>query len=106
MEPKERPSISIETTDWRLGCFIDWAPKQHYEKCPTCLGHGEVGGGFGDLDGPQQCPKCYGSRMVSKGPTTPKPDLPPALLEHMRRAWWDFFNKIDTLQNGVGSSKQ
>ncbi len=96
LERKEetvRPSIKIETEDWRLGCFLDWQPKQHFIQCPRCKGRGEVGGGFKSLDGPHQCPDCYGTRSISRGPTTPRPELPPALVEHMRRAWWDFFNK-------------
>lgn len=88
--------IKVETTDWKLGCFCDWRPKQHDEKCPDCNGKGEVGGGFGDLDGARQCSRCWGTRTISKGPTTPKPELPRALIEHMRRAWWDFFNKPGT----------
>lgn len=86
------PSRIKETQDWKLGCFIDWRPKDHAETCPTCLGHGEVGGGFKSLDGPVPCPRCFGTRIVSKSPTTQMPEIPPALIEHMRRAWWDYFN--------------
>lgn len=80
----------VETDDWKLGCFMEWRPKNHAETCPTCLGHGEVGGGFHDLEGPRPCPKCFGMTTVIKGPTTPRPELPVELVEHMRRAWWDF----------------
>jgi hypothetical protein len=45
------------------------------------------------IEGAETCPKCYGTGTVSKGPRVPKPELPKALVEHMRRAWWDFFNK-------------
>lgn len=82
----------VETDDWKLGCFMEWRPKNHAEECPTCYGKGEVGGYFRDLDGPRPCPQCAGMKIVHKGPTTPKPELPPALVEHMRRAWWDFIN--------------
>lgn len=88
------PEISVETPDWKLGCFMDWRPKNHDETCPTCNGRGEVGGGFKSLDDAQPCTQCFGTRTVTRGPRTPKPDLPPALVEHMRRAWWDFFNKV------------
>lgn len=93
MDTNTRPSLNVETEDWRLSCFLDWSPKSHAETCPTCLGHGEVGGGFGSLDGPEPCPQCTGTKFVTRGPRTPKPELPKALVEHMRRAWWDFFNK-------------
>lgn len=84
----------IETEDWKLGCFMEWRPKHHYEDCQSCLGEGMVGGGFKSLDGQRECPDCFGSGQVHKGPTTPKPELPPALVEHMRRAWWDYTNKL------------
>ena len=87
-----KPSLT-ETEDWKLGCFMDWKPKHHTETCPRCNGKGETGGHFKDLDGPQTCYQCFGSRIVTKGPTTPKPELPPALVEHMRRAWWDYLNQ-------------
>lgn len=87
-----RPSINLESEDWRLSCFLDWAPKQHIETCPTCKGTGKVGGGLGDLDGPIQCEKCFGTRNITCGPKTPKPQIPAAIKEHMRRAWYDYFN--------------
>lgn len=89
----KRPSVNIETDDWALSCYLDWRPKNHEEECPDCHGRGECGGGFKDLDGPVQCPTCFGRRTVTKGPRTPKPELPKVLVEHMRRAWWDFFYK-------------
>lgn len=82
----------VETTDWKLGCFMDWREKHHSEQCPSCHGIGEVGGGFKDLDGSRQCPKCLGLTYIMKGATTPKPELPADLVEHMRRAWWDYLN--------------
>lgn len=82
-----------ETDEWKLGCFMKWRPKHRLGPCTYCNGRGEVGGGLGDLDGPRPCPECFGARQVSQRPTTPEPDLPPALVEHMRRAWWDFHNK-------------
>ena len=81
-----------ETADWRLGAFMDWEPKYHSEECTYCSGCGEVGGGFKSLDGPMPCPKCFGTGYISVGPTTGKPEIPTALKEHMRRAWWDFLN--------------
>ncbi len=85
----------IENEDWKLGLFMEWRPKNHYEDCTYCFGNGEIGGGLGDLDGPRPCPVCHGMKVISKGPTTEKPELPPDLVEHLRRAWWDFLNKKD-----------
>lgn len=83
---------ATETSDWKLGCFLEWRPKNHSETCPDCKGERTVGGGFKDLDGPRECPTCFGMGVLSKGPTTTMPELPKALVEHMRRAWWDFHN--------------
>lgn len=86
---------SIDTEDWNLGCFMEWRPKSHPETCPRCFGRKEVGGGFKDIDGPRECPECFGMGIITKGPRTPKPKIPAELREHMRRAWWDFFNIKD-----------
>ena len=83
----------VETDDWKLGAYMEWRPKHHSEECAHCRGRGKVGGGFKDMDGSRQCTSCYGTGNVSKPPKTPIPDLPPALVEHLRRAWWDFLNK-------------
>ena len=82
----------VETEDWHLGCFMEWRPKHKTITCPTCHGRGEVGGIFKDLDGPQTCPECWGTNIKSVGPTTPAPELPAELREHMRRAWWDYLH--------------
>jgi DnaJ-class molecular chaperone len=85
-------AYQLETEDWVLKCFMDWAPKSHQETCDRCNGKGEVGGGFKSLSDPEPCPQCFGTRTVTKGPRTPRPDLPPAIVEHMRRAWFDYFH--------------
>lgn len=86
----------IETEDWKLGCYLEWRPKMHSETCPSCNGHGEVGGGFKSLDGPRQCNQCFGVGSISKHPTTKMPEIPPDLREHLRRAWYDFTTKQTT----------
>ena len=85
-----------ENDDWKLGCFMEWRPKNHTIACPACNGRGEVGGGFKDLDGSQPCHSCSGTKIKVVGPTTAEPDLPPELVEHMRRAWWDFTHQART----------
>jgi DnaJ-class molecular chaperone len=80
------------TEDWELHAFLDWRAKKHPEDCDDCGGCGEVGGGLGDLDGARQCYNCHGSGVILKDPTTQHPEIPPALVEHMRRAWWDYHN--------------
>jgi hypothetical protein len=86
-----------ETPDWKLSCYMDWKPKTHREVCPKCRGLGKTGGGFKDFTGEEVCEKCFGSGAILVGPSTPKPELPIHLREHMRRAWFDYFNpRTDT----------
>lgn len=82
----------IETEDWKLGAWIEWREKYKTEQCPYCFGSGTVGGGFKDLDGPQQCSTCWGTGFVKSKITSPKPELPVKLVEHMRRAWFDYIH--------------
>lgn len=82
-----------DTDDWKLDCFIDWSPKYHREDCKCCGGSGEIGGGLGWLGDKEVCPECHGLGYINEGPKTKKPELPKALVEHLRRAWWDYFNK-------------
>lgn len=80
------------TEDWELKAYLDWRPKYHTVECDYCGGRGTVGGGFKDIDGERQCPTCYGRGSVDCAPATEKPQIPEALIEHMRRAWWDYHN--------------
>lgn len=82
----------METEDWKLGAFLDWKPKHKTETCSNCGGSGYTGGHFKDLDGPQECNVCWGSKVVSVKPSSPRPEIPLDIREHMRRAWFDFYN--------------
>lgn len=87
-------SSTYDTEDWALAAFVDWKPKKegHSTPCEYCGGSGEVGGGFKSLDGPEPCPKCFGSGgHWHPGVTTEKPPVPDELVEHMRAAWQAFF---------------
>jgi DnaJ-class molecular chaperone len=81
----------VETDDWKLRCFFQWM--HHSVKCTTCGGRGETGGGFKDIDGPQVCNSCFGSGVKSEAPSTPVPEIPAGIQEHMRRAWFDYVNQ-------------
>ena len=83
----------METEDWKLGCFLDWKPKHKSVTCPTCGGSGYTGGHFKDLDGPQECSRCFGAKVISVAPTSQRPEIPADIREHMRRAWFDFYNQ-------------
>lgn len=47
------------------------------------------------MDGERDCPECWGRGWKEGHPTSVMPEVPSDLVEHMRRAWWDFFNKKD-----------
>lgn len=86
-------SSKYDTEEWTLGAWLEWRPKERAVECSHCGGTGTVGGHFKDLDGPQPCPECHGSRFQLAKPTTPVPEIPADLREHMRRAWFDFHHK-------------
>lgn len=80
----------VETEEWKLRAFFEWVQKPLFGVCPQCNGRGEIGGGFHDIEGARMCDRCLGNKCVSVKPTTPRPEIPAALAEHMRRAWWDW----------------
>lgn len=82
----------IETPEWKLKVFFDWVPKYSSEPCAYCNGSGEIGGGFKSISGAESCPKCHGSRSVLVEPKNLPPKIPDDLVEHMRRAFWDYTN--------------
>lgn len=84
---------TLDTEEWHLACFMEWKPKKEpYDiQCPSCHGRGAIGGHFKDLDGPRTCDQCSGSGQITHpGPSTPKPELPKELIEHLRKAWREF----------------
>ena len=83
---------TYDTEDWKLGCFLEWQPKNHTEVCDNCNGRKMVGGGFKSIDDAIQCYKCFGSGILTVSPKTLKPEIPADLREHLRRAWFDYFN--------------
>lgn len=78
------------TPDWELRCFFDWHPKYKSVPCSNCNGTGSVNGLSRDIDGSRQCPTCHGSRYQVQAPVSKRPEINPDLVEHMRRAWYDF----------------
>lgn len=85
----------LDTQDWMLTAQIEWkwVGKDQFTTCDYCGGSGEVGGGFKSLDGPEPCPRCFGSGGKMQ-PRPQHPELPPALVKHMRKAWKDYFDNL------------
>jgi hypothetical protein len=83
----------LDTEEWQLSAFIDWKRKKPLvtHPCEYCNGRGKVGGGFKSLDGPQDCPECFGTRVGRTEPGEPRPEIPEALIDHMRKAWQQYF---------------
>ena len=87
--------IMIENEDWVLRVKFEWQSKPKQINCSVCNGKGFVGGGMFSLDNNKEnCNSCGGRGKVSKSPDfLTRPVVPPELVEHMRRAYWDFVNK-------------
>lgn len=84
---------TADTRDWKIVATLDYKckvePIQH--TCTGCGGSGEVGGGFKSLDGPRPCDTCYGSGgYATYEHIEPKPPIPEALINHMRRAYQEY----------------
>lgn len=84
---------TLDTEEWKLHAYLDWRRKKPLitHACDYCNGSGKVGGGFKSLDGPSTCPECYGSGTGRVEEGEPKPEIPQALIEHMRNAWLEYF---------------
>lgn len=89
-------STPIDTEDWRLAAYIDWRPNKEPQniQCTYCGGSGQIGGGFKSIDGSRDCPECFGRghKTISEI-STDKPEVPKELIEHMRKAFFEYFNK-------------
>lgn len=83
----------LDTEDWRLAAYLDWKPnkKPIQTTCTRCGGSGQIGGHFKSLDDPQPCPECFGrGYREESGITTPKPEMPQSLVDHMRKALMEY----------------
>ena len=84
----------IDTEDWKLGAWIDFKPTKQPTRCECtrCHGGGILGGGFKSMDDPYDCPDCLGRGTVTVYPyLAPKPEVPKELIEHLRKAFYDYF---------------
>lgn len=84
----------LDTDDWKLSAHIMWRPKRIPKRadCDYCSGTGKIGGGFKSFDGPEDCPRCFGTGKGAEiDPLAPEPPIPPELVQHMRKAWEEFF---------------
>lgn len=83
-----------DTEEWRIAASLDYIHKKQWEdaECPQCGGTGKTGGGFGSLSDPEECNRCWGTRLISKQvfPKEPKPKLPQDLIDHMRKAYLEY----------------
>jgi hypothetical protein len=87
----------FDTDEWRLVMHADFKPINPpvFVKCERCNGTGEIGGHFKDLDGERTCPDCHGIRGHWRGgPSSEKPEVPRALIDHMRKAYLEYCASI------------
>lgn len=78
--------------DWELHACLDWQRKWKTVECDRCNGSGREPLAYRDYGDDITCTHCRGRGTREEQSTSPRPELPPALIEHMRRAWWDYFN--------------
>lgn len=80
-----------ETEEWKFRIRAEFVLKPVPEiKCTYCNGKGKYGGGFKSIDGPQQCPECFGSGKKIHHAKTLAPSIPEDLTEHMKKAYDDW----------------
>lgn len=87
-------SSPLDTEGWKLASTVQWVAKKKPigSVCSYCNGNGEVGGGFKDMDGPRQCPECFGSGRKTVYPDLGEhPEIPPELIAALRKAWLEYF---------------
>lgn len=65
-----------------------------YKQCPSCHGHCQVGGGFGDPDGPRDCSECGGrGDVIDKRPAfVDAPPIPESLKAAMAKTWDEWWS--------------
>lgn len=83
-----------EDDQWELTGQIHWKLKDGIPRtisCEYCHGTGKVGGGFGDMDGPRDCPRCFGHGNKINPEINPKPKVPDDLHDHLHKAWIEYF---------------
>ena len=84
----------LDTAEWKIAATIEYVPKVNgiYKDCTACCGNGRPNGGFGSFAEDEDCPKCFGRGKIWQPtyPTEPKPDLPQALIDHMRHAYLEY----------------
>lgn len=89
------------TEDWELHACLDWQRKWKTVECDRCNGTGVTPLGLRDnyYGDDTTCDSCQGRGTREVQSTSPKPPIPAALIEHMRRAWWDYHNPKDYPHN-------
>lgn len=85
----------LDTRHWKFYLSGGFKPKQLQTKdCDYCGGRGTIGGGFKSIDGPETCPTCYGSKCVEVEERDPIPEIPPELVENLKKTVADYYEKL------------
>lgn len=88
-------SCPIDNEYWKLGCWLQFKRTEKNQpttaKCEGCNGHGETGGGFKSIDGPEKCWECFGT-----GTKTTYHEVPPApaIPEELNKAVGEAIKKF------------
>lgn len=87
---------------WKFSFVFRRELKDQYKPtttgCPSCGGAKVVGGGFGDPDGPTDCPRCFGTGYITNynPDVVQAPPIPPGLDEAMTKAWNEWWASYKT----------
>lgn len=87
--------MKVQTDNWELRINAWWSLKQGVTntlKCPVCAGRGTVGGGFKDMNDPEECTQCWGSGKIIDPDFEPKPEMDEEFIKHMHKAYLEWAN--------------
>lgn len=84
----------LDTEHWKFHARMGYTSKpQPQVKCEDCGGRGRIGGGWADPEDPITCWRCSGRGQVEKSTEEPQPDVPEALIQHMKSAFNEWYDK-------------
>lgn len=84
----------LDTEHWKFYARMGYSPKpQPQIACSNCQGRGRIGGGWADPEDPITCWRCNSTGQTEKSIEEPKPDLPESLIQHMKNAFNEWYDK-------------
>jgi hypothetical protein len=79
--------------EWDLKILPFNQPYPPRINCPDCGGRGRTNMCMGSIDDPEDCYKCNKTGKIDDPSWVWKPSPPKELVDHMRKAWIEYWNK-------------